>query len=126
MIEGDGGVAEATVKIPVAIMGEIERDVVKPRGEGRLVAKRGESAVGAQAGILGDLLGVPAIAQESVGGREETRAMARNDLDEGAFVAAVEAHHEGVVVEGFFAGFFRFGASSGGWGGGRSRGAFGE
>src|SRR5207253_1030584 len=66
VIERERRVTPAAEEIPVAITREIHRDAMKPGRQGGISAETGEATVRANEGILGDLLGIGAIAQKTV------------------------------------------------------------
>ena len=54
----------AAEEVPIAVTGEIERDPVQPRRQGRIAAESGEAPVGADECVLRDFLGVRPVAQD--------------------------------------------------------------
>src|SRR5690606_6066135 len=86
---------------------------VEPRGERGIAAEAGETAVRPDERVLGDLLGVGAVAQEREGDGEDLFAIAGHDFHERAFVTGVETTHEFGVVGGFLLGVRGTGAAFG-------------
>ena len=68
-VEGHRLVALAPPPIPVAVPGQIGRDLVQPGRKRRIAAEIGQTAMGADKGVLGHLFGVLLVAQELVGHR---------------------------------------------------------
>src|ERR1035438_531347 len=97
-------VLAAAGEVPIAVMRKIEGDPVQPGAERGVAAEAGECAVRPDEGVLDDLLYVGPIAQLRERHGEHSLAITRDDFDEGAFVAAVEAAHELSALQRLFGG----------------------
>ena len=63
-VEGERGVPPTAEEIPVAVAREIHGDAVEPGGERGISAETREPAVRTDEGILGELFGIGAIAEQ--------------------------------------------------------------
>src|SRR4051812_21866848 len=74
---------------------------MKPGGKRRVATKFGQTAMGADEGVLCDLLGVRLVVERLVGQRPDAWIIAFDDFGESGLIPAIKALDQHGVVRGF-------------------------
>jgi hypothetical protein len=109
-VEGEGRMPAAAEEIPVAVVGEVDRNPAQPGGERGVTPKVDQIAVGPDERVLHDFLGIAKVVEQVVDDVEDPVVVMLHDLGESRLVAAGESTNEEHVAGGLTDGrFFRGG-----------------
>ena len=104
LVEGNRLIPFAAPPIPVAVAGQIGRDLIEPGGKSGVASEIHETPVGADKRILGNLLRVLLVAEKLVNHSINAVPIPAHHLVKGGLVAVFKTVYE-QAVEGYFLSF---------------------